>query len=124
MSNNDRSMAPVILLAMALISLALGIIAYLVLEKGVLVIAWVFALVFGVALAITSMAYSGKSNGTEPSDKAYRFSSGMLLAIVGLVGTVSVFADTNWLYYVAIILVGIAITGVVVALMNKSERNA
>jgi hypothetical protein len=118
---NNRTLSAVSL-GVFIIALAIGFLAYMALDKGVLVILWVTALIFGVALCLMSSLFSDKTTGAGPSDRMYRLAVGAFVALVGLVGLIYTATTVDWIYVLVIFLIGIALIGITVALINNKKE--
>ncbi len=118
---NNRTLSAVSL-GMFIIALAIGIIAYMALDKGVLIILWVTALIFGLTLCLMSNLFSDKTTGAGPSERIYRLAVGAFVALIGIVGLMYTATNIDWIYLIAIFLIGIAAIGIAIALINNKKE--
>jgi len=118
---NNRTLSAVTFGAI-MISLALGLIFYVALDRGLGIILWITLLFVGIAVFALSFLYSKESGKFGPSESAYRMVIGILMAVIGAIGLLYTFTDISLLILVAIFLIVLAAVGISVALMNGKKE--
>ncbi len=121
MAKTDSRTVSAVTLGVFIIALAVALLAYHFMNKGVLVILWVTALIFGVALCFLSNLYEGKEKRGEPSEGMYRLAVGAVTALIGITGLMSTMG-MELIYTVAVFLIGIAAVGITIALINGKGK--
>jgi hypothetical protein len=113
---NSRTTSAVTL-GLIIIALAVGLIVYHLTDSipgGIAVI----ILVAGIALASTSLGFSGTPDKYGPSDSLYRLVVGLVVAVIGVIILVYAFTDLSAIILVAIFLIAIALIGIFAAVFN------
>ncbi len=101
-----------------LIAIALGIVLYW--YMGDLIIAFgTLLIVFGLYMAISSLARDGGDDGFGPSEKDVSMAGGALIAGVGATCFVWGFTHTVMIT-VAVLIVIVAVVGMIMAIKNRS----
>ncbi|MCL1811257.1 MAG: hypothetical protein FWG41_03445 [Methanomassiliicoccaceae archaeon] len=117
---NNRTLSAVTLGSL-IIALAVGLIVYVATDEWTMIL-WTTLLIFGIALFALSFLYPSESGKFGPSESLYRMVLGILLAVVGIVGILSVYTDLSSLILVAILLIALALVGIMAALMNGKKE--
>jgi len=117
---NNKTLSAVVL-GSFIIALAIGLIAYYATNYGLAIILWVTLLIFGIALFALSFLSSGKSSKFGTSESSYRMVSGILIAVIGLIGILYTATSISIWILAAIFLIVLALVGISVALMNGKE---
>lgn len=118
---NNRTLSA-IKLGVFIIALAMGILLYMVVKKNILVIAWGTLLIFGIALCILSRLDSNINTSAGPSNMIYNLAVGSVLALTGFTGLLYSLTDIGIIYAAVIMLVGIALIGIAIALINNKRE--
>jgi hypothetical protein len=113
---NNRTTSAVTL-GLVIIALAVGLIVYYLTDSIPGGIA-VTILVAGIAVASTSIGYSGTPDKYGPSDLLYRLVAGLVVAVIGVIILIYAFTDLSAIILVAIFLVAIALIGIFAAIFN------
>jgi hypothetical protein len=113
---NSRTTSAVTL-GLVIIALAVGLIVYY-LTDNVLGGISVIILVAGIALASTSIGFSGVPDKYGPSDFLYRLVVGLVVAVIGVIILISAFTDVSGIILAAIFIIAIAVIGIFAALVN------
>ena len=120
MAKTDKRTVSAVTLGVFIIALAVALVAYNLMNKGVLVIVWITALIFGIALCFLSNLYESSERRDEPSEGTYRLAMGAVTALIGIVGLCGTMG-LELIYTAVILLIGIALIGITVALMNMKR---
>ncbi len=118
---NNRTLSA-ITLGTFIIALAIGFLAYKALDDGILVILWTTALIFGLALCVMSSMFDDSTTGAGPSERIYRLAVGAFVALIGIVGLAYTSANLDWIYVIALFLIGLAVIGILIALANNKKE--
>ncbi|MDR2845665.1 MAG: hypothetical protein LBV63_00120 [Candidatus Methanoplasma sp.] len=113
---NSRTTSAVTL-GLVIIALAVGLIVYYLTDSipgGISAI----ILVAGIAVASTSIGFSGTPDKYGPSDFLYRLVVGLVMAVVGVIILIYAFTDLSTIILAAIFLVAIALIGIFAAVFN------
>lgn len=108
-----------LILAVALISLVVGLLVYDSTDMGISIIIWIVLMTTGASIALFSPFRTGLSKKFGPSDFDYYLVYGILILVIGLVGYVYTFTHLGWLAPVAIVILTVAILGIIMALKNN-----
>ena len=106
--------------AFVLIAAAAAILVIGLTDIGAAGALGVFLLIVGIGMAVLSLMFSGEPDKFGPSEKVYRLDFGLILAIIGLI-CIMISYHVAWYAYVAVLLIGIAIVGLLTALSNSKK---
>ena len=103
-----------------LIGAAVAILAYFAAGLGAAAAAGIFILIMGVAILAMSFGYSSAPDKFGPGERDYRMAMGL---VITLIGAVAIIAGTGleWYWLVAVLIIGIALIGIAMALMNSRK---
>lgn len=118
--NSYRTRGAVVAAA-AIIAVAVGLLVCGLGNLAWLNMLWIFLLIFGLALVAVGFTYSSTPDKFGPSEQVYRLAVGAILALFGLVGLLWQNTSAGWFVYLAVLLIGIALIGVVFALGNRKN---
>ncbi|MCL2148764.1 MAG: hypothetical protein FWH47_05450 [Methanomassiliicoccaceae archaeon] len=119
---NNRTLSAVTLGSL-MVSLAVGLIAYVLTDKLVMIL-WTALLVSGVALFALSFLYPRESGKFGPSPSTYMMAWGVIAATAGVVGVLGAYTDISIWILAAIIIIVLAVLGMMIALMNGKKEGS
>ena len=106
--------------AIVLIGAVVAMLAYFAAGLGALTAAGVFVLILGAAILSMAPFYSGSPDKFGPGERDYRLAMGLLVLVIGIALLVTGFG-LEWYWAVAIVVIGIAVIGIVMALVNNRK---
>ena len=117
---NNRTVSA-IQLALFIIAIAVALIVYGTTHN----VAGAFCallLVTGLILMILSALRNKDGKGIGPSDQIYQLAVGAVVFVIGIAGTIWTCTDLGAIYIAAIVLIGIALIGIIVAVINNNRE--
>ena len=103
-----------------LIGAAVALIAYMAAGLALLSAVGVFVLILGVAVFSMSFGYSSAPDKFGPSERDYRLAMGLVIALIGAV-LLMTGLNLEWYWLVAILIIGIAVIGMMMAVINSRK---
>lgn len=109
-----------VIAAAVMIAVALGLLVWGIAGFSVVSTLGVVLLVIGFAIFAVGVTYSGVPDKFGPSEKMYRVAGGLVLVLLGIVCVITNY-NASWVVYVAVLIIGLALIGLSVGLINSKH---
>ena len=106
--------------AIVLIGAAVAMLAYFAAGVSGLTTLGIFVVILAIAILAVAPFYSGSPDKFGPGERDYRLAMGLLVLVIGIALLVTGFG-LEWYWAVAIVVIGIAVIGIVMALVNNRK---
>ena len=106
--------------AIVLIGAVVAMLAYFAAGLSALTTLGIFVLILGISILSVAPFYSGTPDKFGPGERDYRLAMGLLVLVVGIAFMMAG-AGMEWYWSVAVVVIGIAVIGIVMALVNNRK---
>ena len=106
--------------AIVLIGAVVAMLAYFAVGVGGITTLGIFVVILAIAILAVAPFYSGSPDKFGPGERDYRLAMGLLILVIGIALLVTG-SGLEWYWAVAIVVIGIAVIGIVMALVNNRK---
>ena len=106
--------------AIVLIGAVVAMLAYFAAGVGGITALGIFVVILAIAILAVAPFYSGSPDKFGPGERDYRLAMGLLVLVIGIALLVTG-SGLEWYWAVAIVVIGIAVIGIVMALVNNRK---
>jgi membrane protein YdbS with pleckstrin-like domain len=106
--------------AIVLIGAVVAMLAYFAAGVGGITALGIFVAILAIAILAVAPFYSGSPDKFGPGERDYRLAMGLLVLVIGIALLVTG-SGLEWYWAVAIVVIGIAVIGIVMALVNNRK---